>query len=167
MFRKSELKDVERIMGIIRQAQAYLKSQGIDQWQNGYPNSQAIENDIKNDISYVLEEEGKIVATTAISFDGEPTYDKIYDGKWLSDYDFAVIHRIAVDNDYKGHGLAGKLIKETKNLCKERNVRSIRIDTHRENISMQNSIEKNGFEYCGIIFVCDGSERVAFEKVIK
>ncbi|MGL4453889.1 MAG: GNAT family N-acetyltransferase [Sarcina sp.] len=167
MFRKSKFKDVEKIMQIIEQAQTYLKSQEIDQWQNGYPNEKVIEIDIENNISYVLEEEGKIVATTAISFDGELTYNKIYDGKWLSDYNFAVIHRIAVDNDYKGHGFAGKLIKETESLCKKRNVKSIRIDTHKDNVSMQNSIKKNGFEYCGIILISDGSERVAFEKIIK
>lgn len=167
MFRKSEFKDVERIMDIIRQAQVYLKSQGIDQWQNGYPNEEAIENDIRNEISYVLEEDGNIIATSAISFDGEPTYDEIKQGQWLSDYEFAVIHRIAVDNDYKGLGVAGKLIKATEELCSKRDVRSIRIDTHKDNLAMQSSIKKNGFKYCGIIFVCDGSERIAFEKIIK
>ncbi|WP_297517948.1 GNAT family N-acetyltransferase [uncultured Clostridium sp.] len=166
MFRKSELKDVDKIMHIINQAQEYIKSQDIDQWQNGYPNSETIKDDIKNGVSYVLEEEGNIVATTVISFDGEPTYDKIYDGAWLSNYNFAVIHRIAVNNDYKGRGLAGKLIKETENFCKEKNLKSIRIDTHTKNLAMQNSVKKNGFEYCGIIYVRDGSERVAFEKLI-
>ncbi|MGL4760050.1 MAG: GNAT family N-acetyltransferase [Sarcina sp.] len=166
MFRKSKIEDVEKIMYIIKQAQDYLKSQGIDQWQNGYPNAQTILNDIKNDVSYVLEENGEVLATTVISFDGEPTYDKIYKGQWLSNYNFAVIHRIAVNNDYKGRGLAGKIIEATQEFCTEKDVKSIRIDTHIENISMQNSVKKNGFKYCGIIYVCDGSDRVAFEKLI-
>lgn len=167
MLRKSKFEDIGRIMEIIRQAQTYLKSQGVDQWQNGYPDETAIESDIKNNISYVLEEEGEILATSAISFEGEPTYNKIYEGKWIGADEFAVIHRIAVANNCKGHGLAGRLIKETANLCSKRNVKSIRIDTHTENLAMKNCIKKNGFEYCGIITISDGSQRVAFEKIIE
>lgn len=37
-FRKAAEKDINAIMNIINQAQNYFKEQGIDQWQNGYPN---------------------------------------------------------------------------------------------------------------------------------
>ena len=103
----------------------------------------------------------------AICFQGldkEETYDKIYDGKWLSNGDYAVIHRIAVDNTYKGLGLSHKIIKYTEDKCKENNVHSIKVDTHEENIPMQKLLTKNGFEYCGIIYLEDGGKRVAFEK---
>ena len=82
-FRKTIKKDVNNVMKIIKQAQDYFKSQGVDQWQNGYPNEETIENDIKNDESYVLEKDGEIVATTMLTFNGEPTYASIQ-GKWLS-----------------------------------------------------------------------------------
>lgn len=167
MFRKAKLDDVNQIMKIIAQAQEYLKLQGIDQWQNGYPNKEVIENDIKNDASYVVEEDGKVIAIAMISFDGEKDYDKIYDGKWISNSDFLVIHRVAVDNDYKGQGIAGKIITEAEKLCIRRNIKSIKIDTHRDNLSMQKLLKKNGFEYCGIIFLEDGIERFAFERLIK
>ena len=39
-------------MKIIREAQLYFKEQGIDQWQNNYPNEDVIKNDIKNNNSY-------------------------------------------------------------------------------------------------------------------
>ena len=45
-FRKSIKSDVSRIMEIIRQAQEYFKLQGINQWQNNYPNKEVINNDI-------------------------------------------------------------------------------------------------------------------------
>ena len=44
------------------------------------------------------------------------------------------------------------------------NAESIRIDTHRDNIPMQKMLNKNGFIYCGIIYLLDGKERFAFEK---
>lgn len=53
-FRKATLSDANCILEIIRQAQAYLKSQGINQWQNNYPNLETIQKDIQEQIGYVL-----------------------------------------------------------------------------------------------------------------
>lgn len=165
-FRKTNHKDVEQVMEIIKQSQQYFKDQGIDQWQNGYPNEDVIKEDISNDHSYVLLKDNKILATTVLSFDGEETYNEIHDGKWLSNDDYAVIHRIAVNTDYKGLGLSGEIIKEAEKKCSERNIKSIKVDTHKDNISMQKLLEKNGFKYCGIIYLTDGDTRIAFEKML-
>jgi len=165
-FRKSVETDINNIMKIIRQAQAYFKEQGIDQWQNGYPNSETISNDIEDKNSYVLLKDNKIVATAAVSFDGESTYDSIYEGEWITNNEYAVIHRIAVDNTYKGLGLSSEIIKNVEQLCLTKGVHSIKIDTHEENISMQNLLKKNKFKYCGIIYLEDRGKRIAFEKTL-
>ena len=39
----------------------------------------------------------------------------------------------------------------------------LRIDTHENNKVMQRALEKQGFERCGIIYVPDGTPRIAFE----
>ena len=167
-FRKTEYADIPAVMKMIRQAQSYMKEQGIDQWQNGYPNEGAIAMDIANDYSYVMEENGKIIGTMAVIFDGEPTYDKIYEGAWkTTDEPYAAIHRVAVDAECKGKGIAGAMIDEVVKMCRERGVRSLKNDTHRDNKSMQRMQAKNGFEYCGIIYLEDGAERIAFEKLIE
>lgn len=165
-FRKSSKSDIATIMSIIKQAQSYFKKKGIDQWQNNYPNAETISNDIYRNESYVLLKDNKIVATAAISFDGEKTYDTIYDGQWLSNNEFAVIHRIAVDNSFKGSGLSSKIIKQAEQLCLDKGINSIKIDTHEENIPMQNLLKKNEFKYCGIIYLEDGNKRIAFEKTL-
>lgn len=165
-FRKSVEADIDNIMNIIKQAQSYFKEKGIDQWQNNYPNSETIKNDIKLGNSYVLLNENKIVATAAISFDGEKTYDTIYNGEWLSNNKFAVVHRIAVDNSCKGRGVSSLIIKSAEKLCLEKDVHSIKIDTNKENMSMQKLLRKNEFKYCGIIYLEDKNERIAFEKLI-
>lgn len=165
-FRRAKKEEARKILEIIDSAKDYFKNNHIDQWQNGYPNLTVINDDIEKELNYVLIKDSRIVATAVISFCGEETYDKIYNGKWIIDGKFAVIHRIAVSNEYKGNGFSGKIIKETEILCKDNSVQSIRIDTHRDNIAMQKSIKKSGFEYCGIIYDTDESERLAFEKVI-
>lgn len=165
-FRKAVETDIDDIMNIIKQAQAYFKEQGIDQWQNNYPNPETIGNDIANKRSYILLKDNNIVATAAVSFDGEKTYDSIYEGEWITNSQYAVIHRIAVDNTYKGLGLSSKIIKNVEELCLSKGVHSIKIDTHEENISMQKLLKKNKFQYCGVIYLEDGNKRIAFERTL-
>lgn len=165
-FRKAFETDINDIMNIIKQAQSYFKEQGINQWQNNYPNSETIRNDIANKHSYILLKDNNIVATAAVSFDGEKTYDSIYEGEWITNSQYAVIHRIAVDNTYKGLGLSSKIIKNVEELCLSKGVHSIKIDTHEENTSMQKLLKKNKFQYCGIIYLEDGNKRIAFERIL-
>jgi ribosomal protein S18 acetylase RimI-like enzyme len=165
-FRRSVESDISPIMNIITQAQENFKAQGIDQWQNNYPNPAVIKADIDKGYSYVLLKEEKIAATAAVSFDGERTYKVIYEGQWLSEMKYAVIHRIAVDSSLKGQGLASIIIKHVEKMCLNRGVHSIKVDTHKDNISMQKLLEKNGFQYCGIILLEDKSERLAYEKLL-
>lgn len=165
-LRKSSKSDVESIMKIIHQAQNYFKEHGIDQWQNNYLNEETILNDINNKYSYVLVKEDAVVGTAAISFDKENTYDVIYDGNWISNDEYAVIHRIAVDDKYKGLGLSSVILKNVEEMCANRKIKSIKIDTHEQNLSMQKFLKKSGFEYCGIIYLEDRSKRLAFEKTL-
>ena len=67
---KAKISDIDEIMDIIKVAQEDFKNKGIDQWQNNYPNADIIKEDIENNNSYVLKEEGKIIGTTALFFDG-------------------------------------------------------------------------------------------------
>lgn len=163
-FRKSIKADIYQIMKIIKQAQSYFKEQGINQWQNNYPNEDVINNDIENGDSYVMIKDGNIVATTAISFEKEKSYDNIYDGEWMTNGNYAVIHRVAVDNNYKGLGFSHKIIKYAEEICIAKGIHSIKVDTHEENIPMKKLLKKNGFKYCGFIYLDDGAKRVAFEK---
>jgi len=165
-FRKAVERDINDIMRIIKQAQGYFKEQGINQWQNNYPNPETIRNDINNKHSYILSKDNNIVATAAVSFDGEKTYDSIYEGVWITNNQYAVIHRIAVDNTYKGLGLSSEIIKNVEELCLSRGIHSIKVDTHEENISMQKLLKKNKFQYCGIIYLEDGNKRIAFERIL-
>lgn len=164
-FRKSAIKDSDEIMKIINEAKLYFKENNINQWQDGYPNKDVILNDVKNEESFVVINNNKVIGTVVISFKGEKTYNKIYEGTWLSNNDYAVIHRIAISNEFKGFGIGTMIIEEAQKLAFEKNIRSIKIDTYKDNISMQKLLIKNNFKYCGLIYLEDESERIAFEKL--
>jgi GNAT superfamily N-acetyltransferase len=168
IFRQTRLEDVDSVMEIILQAQEDLKSQGVDQWQNGYPNREAIHDDIAQNQSWVLVDNDHIVGTTMLSFGVEETYNQLFDGEWLTSGKYAVMHRVAVSRTFKGRGYGGRLVESVKSLCQEMGIHSIKIDTHEDNKSMQRMLLKNDFVYCGYIFLIDGAEkgakRLAYEK---
>ena len=90
----------------------------------------------------------------------EPTYSKIYDGKWIDDsLAYHVIHRIA--SYPEAHGV----FKEIMDFCFTHDA-NIRIDTHKDNLIMQHNIAKHGFTYCGIIYLPSGDERLAYQKIL-
>ncbi|WP_300381673.1 GNAT family N-acetyltransferase [Clostridium sp.] len=165
-FRKSTEKDLENIMNIINGAKEFLKGNNIEQWQNGYPNEEVILGDIENGYSYVLEDKESILGTAAISFDVEETYDEIYDGEWISLGKYGVIHRIAVDRNLKIKGIGTEIIKRCEEICLDKGIRNIKIDTHEDNIAMQKLLKKNKFIYCGVIYLEGNIKRIALEKVI-
>ena len=86
----------------------------------------------------------------------EPTYDVI-DGAWLTDEPYGVIHRMASYPEV--HGIFSTVINYAAS-----HFAHLRIDTHRDNRIMQHLIEKHGFTYCGIIWLEDGTERLAYER---
>lgn len=167
IFRKTTHADIPAVLSIIQEAQQYLKLQHINQWQNGYPNEDSFASDIQREYSYVMEDNGMILGTLALIFDKEPTYTHIYEGNWkTTDTCYATLHRVAVADQWKGSGIAGKMLAKVEQICQLHSISSIRMDTHRENLSMQRMMQKNGFAYCGVIYLEDGAERLAFEKLL-
>jgi Cof subfamily protein (haloacid dehalogenase superfamily) len=160
--------DLPEVMRIIADAQADFRARGIDQWQNGYPNEQVIRGDIERGESYVVTRGEQIVATAMITFAPDPNYAVIYDGEWLltAPKSYATIHRISVDLAERGQGVAEWIVGQTERMCRKRGADSLRIDTHRDNRSMQRVAEKNGMTLCGIIHLADGAERLAYEKIM-
>ena len=108
-------------------------------------------------VGYVAEDNGEVVAVFMFSLDSDPTYKEIYDGAWLSDEPYGVIHRIAVAE--QGRGIIDYCINECFSIRP-----NLRIDTHEKNIPMQRCLRKNGFVRCGIIYLEDGDPRIAYQK---
>lgn len=164
-IRKAIPADADSIMHIFRQAQARLHTQGVNQWQNGYPNPEIVDRDIASGNSLVCVTKSLICAAFVLSFDYEDTYDNIFEGQWLSTGQYGVIHRMAIGDAYKGQGIGTEMISHAEQICLSRGTRSIKVDTHRDNIPMQNLLGRNQFRQCGIIYLEDGQERMAFEKL--
>ena len=159
IIRPATVADLDAAAKIYENARAFMKESGNpNQWSGGYPNETDVEMGINNGTSYVCEDCGEIVATFYFERNADdPTYRTIYEGSWKNDKPYAVIHRIAVK--YHGRGIADFCFKECYKLLP-----NIKIDTHEDNIPMQKCLLRNGFEYCGVIYLANGDRRIAYQK---
>ena len=120
-----------------------------------------IRSDIREGNSYVCVNDGGIVIGTFFYVCGEdiePTYREITEGEWLDGSPYGVVHRLAGDGSEKGIGAF--CLNWAFEQCGH-----LRIDTHGDNIVMQNLVRKLGFVRCGTIYVEeDLYPRLAYEK---
>ena len=167
-LRKAEISDIDAILCIIGEAQEQMARLGIDQWQNGYPDRAVIAADIEGGVGLVIDSVEGVAAYCAAIFDTEPTYALIDGGNWLTDNDsqYVVVHRLAVADRCKRQGIATNILHQVETLARERGCHSFRIDTHRDNLYMQTICQRLDFERCGVIYVSDGTPRIAYEKVL-
>lgn len=165
-IRKAVQDDADAIWNILSQAIEKRKSEGSEQWQDGYPNPTVIKNDIDKGYGLVCENnERDIIAYVALIFDTEPAYEQL-EGRWLShNQPYAVIHRLAVSQRKKIKGLATWIMQEIENICTAQGIFSIKVDTNFDNAGMLRVFEKLGYTYCGEVYF-RGSARKAFEKLL-
>ena len=172
-IRKTTPTDIDAVMSIIEEARGTIAALGIDQWQNGSPNRAMIEEDIALGQGYCVEAEGAVIGTFALIENGEPTYDRIYDGEWQTSdrcndgtAAYLAIHRVAISVACRGSGISTAIINHAADTARRLGRVSLRIDTHRGNVVMRRMLEKHGFVHCGTIYLQNGDERVAYERVI-
>ena len=116
--------------------------------------------DIRRGVCYGCEDGGKLSAVFSMIPGPDPTYTDIYGGAWLNEKPYLVVHRIASLPEC--HGVMDAVL----NFC-YRHCDNIRIDTHRDNSIMRHCLQKAGFAYCGIIYLANGDERLAFHRATR
>lgn len=166
-YRKATLIDLDQVMEAVEDSREVLRLQGNGQWQDGYPNRNDFINDINNGRLFVTYEDdpNEIVGVCAITY-REEDYHHLYEGKWLTDLPYVVMHRVAIKKKYKGKGLGKKLFEVFIDVAKKEGYRSLRIDTHEGNLPMRHIITSFGFIYCGKAILTPNKDRMVFEKVL-
>lgn len=164
MIEKAKLTDLSEIVAVIESARAYLKAQGIDQWQkSAYPAISDIRTDIENDVAYVLKVAGKVAAYGAVITGFDPAYDLIQ-GAWRNDnHDYVTVHRMAVSTAFRGQALGQRFLTSVFETFST--YQDFRVDTHPDNQIMQHILTKLGFEKCGVVMF-EGA-RWAYQKVLE
>lgn len=156
---KAKLNDINEIEEVYKYARKLMKETGNpNQWKDNHPSYEQLEEFVNKDELYIVKYDNKVCASFACALGKDKTYETI-EGSWLDNSDYVTIHALASNQKIKG---VFELVLNYIQI----NYKHIRIDTHKDNKIMQHLILKNGFKYCGIIHVLDGSPRFAYEKVL-
>lgn len=160
---------LDRMCQITAQAKRQLLGLGLDQWQQGYPSREVWQKDIEEGCAYLAVEGDEILGMFAFQITPDPSY-QVIDGKWLTDGEYASMHRVCVADGCKGKGVAGEMFAYGFDLAKKAGFQAVRIDTHPGNMPMQRALEKAGFQACGHLRLVGGCEdghlRIGFEKIL-
>ena len=155
-IRKASREDLPRVEEIYAYARKFMEETGNPhQWGKTTPETTQLIDDIAKGDLYVLTDNGIIHGVFYFYIGTDPTYGVIEDGNWRSDTPYGTIHRIAGDGS-GGVLAAAVAFGKTK-------INHIRIDTHHDNKIMQRAIAKQGFSRSGIIYLEDGSPRIAYD----
>lgn len=159
-YRQAVRDDLDDLLSLYNRAIAYMRENGnLNQWKDGEgPNRISLRQDIDLGRLWILEDKEGILAVFALVFGREASYEQI-EGDWLDDrLPYATIHRMI------SSGRKSRIFDEVSRFCLSRHP-NIRVDTHADNRPMIRAIERNGYSYCGVVTLEDGSERLAYQRI--
>ncbi|MBR4470250.1 MAG: GNAT family N-acetyltransferase [Erysipelotrichaceae bacterium] len=142
----AEKKDLDRIYEFY---DLIIDHQKEDEYGPGwtkdiYPSYEILKDKIENDLFFIAEEEGDIIAAGALMLHEEEDYKK---AKWLTSYkddEIAVLHLYAIDPSYRGKGISQVFLEYiTKEASKY--VKAIHLDIVKGNLPARKTYEKAGF----------------------
>ncbi len=148
--------DLPRIEEIYAHARKFMAENGNpNQWGSSHPPAEQLKKDIEKKRLYLVKDKDTVHGVFYFCVEEDPTYAEIFDGEWHLSKCYGVIHRIASDG-------SGGILKAAVDFAKAQ-IGYLRIDTHSDNAVMQGAVQKLGFRYCGIIYIADGTPRLAYD----
>jgi GNAT superfamily N-acetyltransferase len=123
-----------------------MHSYGNFQWNEDYPKAEHLMNDIDNGSLYVYEIEGMIAGIVCINKEEPEEYKN---ANWSMSKEAYIIHRLAVNKNYLGHGVGSELLNYTDVICAKNNISYIKTDTNALNIKAQGLLIKCGYTFVG------------------
>jgi GNAT superfamily N-acetyltransferase len=156
-------RDINLIMQLITAAIQEMNTNGIDQWDNIYPDREQIQSDITAKTLYKCISGDQILGIIVLNRIASPEYNLI---NWDdSGANFLVVHRLTVHPKFQGKGIAKELMNFAESFAGINNLRSIRLDAFTKNPFAIKLYEKLHFNSKGIVKFRKGNF-CCFEKVL-
>jgi len=152
MISNGEIHEIDEIIALTKACGKRMRENGIDQWDENYPDRVNIQNDLETKTLFAYRESGRILGIVVLNESQDEEYAEI---DWLtSDTDKnIVVHRLAVLPDYQGKGIARKLMDFSENFAKEQGYDAIRLDTFSQNPRNQRFYTNRGYTDLGPVFL--------------
>lgn len=165
MIRKASLNDVNNIMDIIKSTVSEMKTYNNTQWDENYPQAIDFIEDVESGDLYVQDEDGQIKGFICVNYVEPIEYEDL---SWESKDKAMVIHRMAVNPNYRQQGIATKLMNFAEKLALKNNVVYLKTDTYSINTKMNSLFKKCGFNLVGeMSFLGKEKPFYCYDKLLK
>lgn len=148
IIRPAELPDLLPIMALVRQSVPLMRAAGNLQWDNDYPNTDIFAEDVRLRQLWVAELDGRIAGVAAITTEQSPEYAGV---GWDLKEPAVVVHRLAVGPDFRGLGVAERLMLHAETVARRWGIAVLRVDTNTRNLATQGLLPKLGYTLSGEI----------------
>ena len=166
IIRKAKISDLENIMLMYKSCVTGMLKNGIDQWDETYPNAEIISEDLNVGTYYVAEIDETIIGGVNIDENQDDSYLAL-DWKDKSD-SFFVGHRLGVKEEFWNKKIGKDMMLFTEKLVLERGFKSIRLDTYSGNPKAMEFYIRLGYTELGTIDLKPEKDKYyCFEKIIK
>lgn len=162
-IRKAIYDDVLQASQVLEEVKTHMFDQGIDQWDQEYPNKKILTADVKKGEGFVCIEKGEVLAYMALN---ELCDEEYNDLKWNTPAPFIVIHRLYVKPAAQGRGISSKMIQYAERFAVDNNYPSIRFDAFSLNDTANAVYIKKGYELVGTVRFRKGIFN-CYEKIIE
>jgi len=165
IIRKGKISELDNIMKMYKSCVSGMIKNGIDQWDETYPDNKTIFEDLDNQSYYVVEEKKEIIGGINIDQNQDKTYlDINWEDKTNS---FLVVHRLAVKEEFWNKKIGKDLMLFAENIVIKKGLNSIRLDTYSNNPKAMEFYRRLGYRKLGSINLKPNkNEYYCFEKII-
>ncbi len=130
-LRSAKESDVKAVLDIFKRAAEKMTEQGIDQWDELYPNISDVTNDISECCMFVGEHNGQIMSVYTLNRKWDEEYEN---GLWKYPKDScAVIHRLCVDPRFQHSGIGRLTMQHIEKTAIYEGIKSLRLDVYSKN----------------------------------
>ncbi|MCR5146824.1 MAG: GNAT family N-acetyltransferase [Clostridia bacterium] len=141
VIRKAEKKDLEDIQNL-NKLLFDLEYKNYDStldttWPVSNEGTDYFKNAIENDITIVATDENKVFGYIIGSLNTQNTYNK---------YKQAELDNMCILEDYRKLGIGSRLFEKFKAICKENDIKELKVVASYKNQNAINFYKKNGFE---------------------
>lgn len=152
MIRLGQPEHIDEIIAVTKACGRHLFENGIDQWDENYPDRSSIEKDIEAQSLFIYQEENIILGLVVLNESQDEEYDQI---NWLTAENAKnlIVHRLAVHPSSQGKGIARKIMDHSEEYAQEKGYDSIRLDTFSQNPRNQKFYQNRGYKELGSVFL--------------
>lgn len=136
--------DAPEVMAIITRCVAEMRRQGIQQWDEIYPDFEIVESDIRSNSLFVIRDADQCVAAICLN---EVQPEQYIPLPWqIISRRVLVIHRLCVDPLLQQRGAARALMDFAESFAREHSFGSIRLDAYTGNPRALALYERRGYQ---------------------